>query len=304
MLSECTIFPELPGPYDVALRECVEAVFERYDVLAIVACGTVIRGTSDKRSDLDLHVLHRGNFRERVQLFFAGVPCEIFVNPPSKMKFYIEDQRKDRRPCSSHMFATGHIVYDPEGVAADVVERSRADLENEPPAPDEQSLVASRYGPATNFEDAEDLVERDPEAALLLLGSAVYGLVRCRLEAEPGWIPRQKDFLSELRKIDPESARLAETASSGELSSRFQSGQGPVHSGDRIGWLFRMVEPARGGRMISRPAPPKLGAHVVYSTGSHRSQGETANRPGSAFRPAIARSPFGGPRRPRWDHRA
>ncbi|CAN5402500.1 hypothetical protein BH11ARM2_BH11ARM2_39220 [soil metagenome] len=108
--------PALPPPYDAALQACVLAALARYDVLTIVASGTVVRGVPDPRSDLDIHVVHRAPFRERLQERHQRVPCEVFVNPLERIQGYFEQGARARRPITAHMFATGVAVYDPEGV--------------------------------------------------------------------------------------------------------------------------------------------------------------------------------------------
>jgi hypothetical protein len=185
-----------------------------------VACGTIMRGTPDKSSDLDLCVLHRASFRQRVQRLYNGVPCEIFVNPPSRVPDYFRKERKARRPLTAHMLATGVPVYDPEGIAAELMMQAKAELASIEPV-DQEALTRDRYFAASLFEDAVDLRERDEAAAVLLLGSAVYELVRCRLISEPAWIPRHKEFAEILRRIDPECAVLAERAGNGSVDERF-----------------------------------------------------------------------------------
>lgn len=204
-------FPNLAPPYHEALQECVDFLFSEYDVAAIIASGTIIRGEGDKRSDIDMCVVHRGLFRERDQRFFRGVPFEIFVNPQWKVRRYFEEELPSRRPVTAHMFATGYTVHDPEGIAASLVQEARAVLARIP-EPDKAHVVRDNYFAATMFEDAEDLFPRDRTAAALLLGPAVYELVKCRLSQESGWIPRHKEFLNRLREIDPESGKLAREA--------------------------------------------------------------------------------------------
>lgn len=221
MLPDGVILPELSEPYATALAHCVESIFERYEVVAIVACGTIVRGAPDRRSDLDIHVLHRGTFRQRIQKLINGVPCEVFVNPPSRVQGYFDAERQSRRPVFAHMYATGFIVFDPEGVAADVVRRARETLAVGPGEKDELMKAIAYYTSATMFEDAEDLLKGDLDTALLLMGQAVYGLVQCRLSAGPGWTPRQKDFLRALEVVDPEAARLVKGALHGEPMTRF-----------------------------------------------------------------------------------
>ncbi len=50
-------FPELDPPYDEALRQAVDYLDGRYDIEALIACGTIIRGAPDPRSDLDVYVV-------------------------------------------------------------------------------------------------------------------------------------------------------------------------------------------------------------------------------------------------------
>jgi hypothetical protein len=215
--------PDLPAPYAVALEQCLGFIFQRYEVLSVIASGTIVRGTPDPASDLDMFVLHRGEFRERLQRRFATVPCEIFVNPPSRVPQYFEDEIARRRPSTAHMFATGFVLYDPEGVAASLVDRAKAVLAC-PPAPSEADLLQKRYFAATLFEDAEDLLGRDPEAAALLLGEAVIRMAECRVASEPGWLPRAKDLLESIRAIDPACAELAAQATTAmPLADRFDA---------------------------------------------------------------------------------
>ena len=214
MLANDLNIPALRPPYDVALVSCLEHIFSTYDVIGLVATGTIVRGGGDARSDLDIHVLHGGSFRERVQLFFHGVPAEIFVNPPSRVAGYFAEDVAARRPVAPHMYATGVIVYDATGVTSQIVEEAKQILSNPPGSPSEVALTMARYSVATEFEDVDDLAEKDPAAAALLLGGAVRKLAEFRVSAEPGWLPRAKDLMNRLREVDLESASLAELASS------------------------------------------------------------------------------------------
>jgi hypothetical protein len=217
--------PDLGDPYAQALQDCLNLAFERYDVVSALVAGTIVRGTPDVRSDLDVHLLHRGSFRERRQELHRGVACEMFVNPPSRIERYFEEDRPDRRPMTAHMFATGVLVYDPDGIGATLQERARGELLN-PPAPDPKQLEMARYSAATMLEDALDLAVRDRDGALLILGSAVWSLAACRVGAEPGWLPRPKDLFARLQTVDSEAARLVATANgSGSFEERMAAGQ-------------------------------------------------------------------------------
>jgi hypothetical protein len=43
LIQDCR-FPELPEPYDSALREAVAYVLDRVEPLGIIASGTIVRG--------------------------------------------------------------------------------------------------------------------------------------------------------------------------------------------------------------------------------------------------------------------
>jgi hypothetical protein len=59
-------FPKLPHKYDRALREAVSFVLERFKPIGIIAAGTIVRGTPDAASDLDIWVIHLAPVRQRL----------------------------------------------------------------------------------------------------------------------------------------------------------------------------------------------------------------------------------------------
>ena len=81
ILEQCQ-WPDLPEKYASALRSAVGFIAENLEPIGIIASGTILRGNPDPASDLDIYVIHRAAKRQRIQKFFAGVPAEIFINPP------------------------------------------------------------------------------------------------------------------------------------------------------------------------------------------------------------------------------
>jgi hypothetical protein len=212
MIDALLTIPELPAVYGEALGECARTVLGRYDVLAILATGTIIRGVADPRSDLDVVVLHRDNFRQRLQEWHLGVPCEIFLYPPGRITKLFESEAAGRMSPTAHMFAFGKAVYDPEKVLPGLQELAGEILPKAPGSVSELSAIKTRYFAATMLEDALDLAERDPASGAMLLGIAVWELMKCRVWIEPGWWPRAKDLPSRFRELDPDGARLATLA--------------------------------------------------------------------------------------------
>ena len=187
-------FPELPDRYDRALREAVSFVMERFRPVGIIAAGTIVRGTPDATSDLDVWVIHLEPMRQRLQRFFNGVPTEIFVNPPWVIEKYFVQDQEDARPISAHMMATGTVV-----LATDpVVEQLRGtaiSLLNSSPTLTSQKVTRARYVAATKLEDAMDVIERNPAAANMIASDAVRHMLQFVFLKAGRFIPREKDIL-------------------------------------------------------------------------------------------------------------
>lgn len=206
-LARCD-WPQLEEPYAAALYQAVRYILEHYDARGIVVSGTIIRGSPDPSSDLDVYVIHAANWRKRAQKFFNTVPAEIFVNPPHQIEKYFEEERRDGRPLTAHMFATGFIVLDEDGEAARFQALARQVLAQPPDLSDAQLLV-HRYMAATGYEDAADIATHSPENASLILSVVVYDMLRYRFLAANQPVPRHKTILKGLESLDPHLARLA-----------------------------------------------------------------------------------------------
>jgi hypothetical protein len=215
-LAAC-VWPSLPPPADRALRAAVGYVCARFQPVGIVAAGTIVAGRPDPASDLDVFVVHEGPLRQRLQRFFAGVPTELFVNPPAAIERYFADEAA--RPCTAHMLATGFVV-----LASPVLDalraRAAAILAGPPPPLDETS---SRYAAATLLEDAVDVAARDPAAAALLAGQAVVAMLQHVCRRAGGFAPRGKDVVVAAGAIDGEAEALARAfAAAGGLAERLE----------------------------------------------------------------------------------
>lgn len=203
-------FPDLPGPYDEALRQAIDYLDERFDIAAVAACGSIVRGAPDANSDLDVYVINRQPFRMRVQRFFSGVPAEIFVNPEFQVRAYLSQEQRAARPLTAHMLATGFVMYDPDATMA-ALRREASALLDEPPAPLPNPTL-SRYMIAAIYEDAMDVIDRDPHTAGLYLHEALWQTLTYIFRAQPAFVPRTKDLLQTLRNTRPELHELVEDA--------------------------------------------------------------------------------------------
>src|SRR5215471_4825490 len=137
-------FPKLPDKYDGALREAVSFVLERFNPIGIIAAGTIVRGTPDAASDLDVWVIHLAPVRQRLQKFFNGVPAEIFVNPPWIIQKYFVQDQGEARPISAHMMATGIVLLATDTVV-DRLRQTAISLLSSAPTLTPQRLTQARY---------------------------------------------------------------------------------------------------------------------------------------------------------------
>jgi hypothetical protein len=226
-------WPLLPPPYAAALEHAVAFACERFDrqgaVHGVVATGTVVRGTPHATSDLDLYVVHGAPFRQRVQRRFAGVPAEIFVNPPGAVRRYFRDEFRDARPVTAHMLATGRVVLARDGARGAVVDALRAEAAAwlaRPSYPTEAGLTRARYAAASLYEDATDVLAADPATGALLLARAVSAMLELRCRVALGTVPRGKDLLARVRAADPAiGADAARCFSDAPLAERAAAAQ-------------------------------------------------------------------------------
>jgi predicted nucleotidyltransferase len=203
--ADCHL-PDLPAPYDVALRAAAVFILDRYDVLGLIASGTIVRGNPAPNSDLDLYVIQRPQWRQRVQRFFHGVPAEIFVNPAVQVPRYFEDERRAGRPITAHMLATGAVLVDRDPVVAQLIAQARSELDRQLD-PSAEALEFQRYMAASLFEDACDMVETDPDTARMIMLRALHMMLHCYFLAQNRFIPRDKDLLKTLAQDDPDLAQ-------------------------------------------------------------------------------------------------
>jgi hypothetical protein len=213
-------YPDLREPYATALREAAQFVFSRVAPAGIIAAGSILRGKPDASSDIDLYVIHQGNWRQRVQKWFNGVPCEIFINPPAMIERYFDEEQNDATPMTAHMFATGFVVLNEDPIIDVLILRAK-NLLAQPPRTNNLQLMMARYTAATQFEDAMDVAGRDIATANMILCKSVSSAVNYFFLVRNRMIPRQKDSLAELAALDPKTGAAAQQFfSSGQWEER------------------------------------------------------------------------------------
>ncbi len=217
--------PSIHEPYQSALSEAARYILDRFAPVGIVACGSVLRGQGDASSDLDLYVVHRQPWRQRVQKFFQGVPVEIFVNPPETIRGYFVDEGRAGRAITAHMLSTGLVIWQTDPVLDELCAEAREFLA-QPPNQSAQALLMARYMAATALEDAFDIRHKDPANAMLILEQAMSMMVQHAFLAANQRLPRIKETVDALATVDPALSILARTFyTSTDLPERFATAE-------------------------------------------------------------------------------
>jgi len=216
-------WPQLAEEYDLALREAVDLVVDRFNVLGIFACGSILRGDGDLLSDIDLYVVNADPVRQRIQRRFNGIPFEIFVNPAHQIRQYFVDEQAAGRPITAHMLATGHLVLACDPIVEQLVDEARVLLAQPNELP-ESKAVFRRYFAVDMLDNAEDSREVDPENARLILHQAVGAMLDYFFLADGQFLPRQKELLRTLERCNPSAGEVArQFYAAAELDAQFEA---------------------------------------------------------------------------------
>lgn len=194
-------------PFDQAVTEIEAYVRATWQPLGIVITGSIVRGEAGPTSDLDVCVVHDAPWRLRTQRRFAGVPAEVFVNPPARIRGYFATEHAEGRPTFAHMLATGEPLGPPHPTVDELVREAR-DWLARPLAFTPAQLDQRRYSAIDALDDARDVVDADPAAAQLLLGSAVSGIIAYAFLGRGTFLPRRKRAVAALAELDPEAGAL------------------------------------------------------------------------------------------------
>ncbi|MBZ0288261.1 MAG: nucleotidyltransferase domain-containing protein, partial [Anaerolineae bacterium] len=102
LLSQCR-YPDVAEPFLSALKAAVRYIVGEWDVSGIIAAGSIIRGTAHATSDWDIYVVHKKPQRQMLQRYFAGVPAQIFLNPPAGIRQYFVSEAAEGVCITAHM---------------------------------------------------------------------------------------------------------------------------------------------------------------------------------------------------------
>ena len=188
LLAQCR-YPDIAEPYLSALKAAVRHILDEYEVLGIIAAGSIIRGEGHPSSDWDIYIIHAKPQRQMIQRFFEGVPTQLFLNPPSMVRQYFVSEAAEGICITAHMFVTGFVVLDRDPFIEAAREEARKVIAAGPQVnPDD--LPMQCYHIASEFENALDIIEADPTAGLMLLSHTMMRMLQFYFVRHKIFIPR------------------------------------------------------------------------------------------------------------------
>jgi hypothetical protein len=183
-----------------ALKEGTKWIIEHFNPLGLIVSGTIIRGNPDISSDFDIFVIHDNNFRQRIQKIFNSVPFEFFINPPSSILKNIKDEYKTRMQCTSHMLATGYVLFNKSDIINDLITNAKTYLNKQPEFNEKQAELL-RYKAAVLLEDAIDIKDKDVGMANVFISDSVQAILDWYYYKEYLFVPRKKDLIANTERI-------------------------------------------------------------------------------------------------------
>lgn len=179
------------------------------DVLVALLAGSVTTGHATATSDLDLVLLTPRPEAPYRETFHAhGWPIEAFVYSPTSYQEWFAADRQRRRPSLPTMCATGIVLKDTDGLAAQVQQEARALLEAGPEPLTASELAAARYRITDLLMDLEGTSE---EEAPFILAALVPDLANLICDINREWRGYGKWLIRAVRTCSPELAEQLAT---------------------------------------------------------------------------------------------
>lgn len=193
-------------PLFTRLIDLLQAEFGA-DLLGVLVAGSYIYGTPTATSDLDTHVLIDRPQRRRRNILLDGLEIEMFINPPFRIAGYF-----DERGVTTHMFAFGRAIFDPQGIVARLQMQARMVWERGPQPIAKRDEWLHRYRPADWLRDLDDIGDSDSATATLLIVTIVEQLLATHYQQHGRWPAKLKRRLADLAAWDAQAADLVRRA--------------------------------------------------------------------------------------------
>lgn len=181
----------------------IRALSTDSNVQGVILFGSQARGNAQADSDFDLIVLvESGNWRS-VETF-QGRHFELIWSTLDSAFAFWSANRDD----AASLWEVARIVYDRDGMAAVLAQKTRALLAEGKPALTEDRIAQLRFDAEDQLKRVNGLIADDPASAAFLLESKVAALTGLQFDLRRHWTPAPKQRLAAIREINPTFHRL------------------------------------------------------------------------------------------------
>ncbi len=194
--------------HKIALDEALDWICLHFKPIGIIVTGSIVRGNPDSSSDFDIFVIHEENFRQRIQKYFNGVPCEIFVNNLGHVYSYFEKEYENNRPVTAHMISTGKITMGEDNPGIEKLIRDAREFLVKPPLLTQDKITRTKYAISTLFEDATDVMDTDPLTSTYFLNKLISDIIDYVFFINGTSSPRAKERIKYLEVNYPDIGEL------------------------------------------------------------------------------------------------
>lgn len=208
------------------------------DLLGVLLVGSVAYGIPGPHSDIDLFAVIRPSWRQRRMFMVDDIEVEVFLNPVQQVR--TEFQMFDA-PSTISMFAQGRILSDPECVVQQLVQEAQHIWQQPRPAVNPAMYDRLRYVPLDLLKDAQDLLDVDEEAAIMVMMAALHVALDAYYKIHRLWPVPPKKQLQDIEAHNQELGQLIRSTLSYRLT---------IHERYNVlsAFIDRVLEPI-GGRM-------------------------------------------------------
>jgi len=181
--------------------------------------GSVARGDATETSDLDVRVLVEGESSCAALNHPTIARVKLDVTFLSLPQLADQTRQEIERGVRVPMVAESLIVFDKSGALARLQDSASA-ARPRPCSPEEQRALQTSMFHVNN--KAERLLATDPSAALLVMHTSFFELLKIHYRIEPRWQVSDKRVLEDLRQWKPALAVLVERfVSTADVRTKF-----------------------------------------------------------------------------------
>ncbi|MGI5217662.1 nucleotidyltransferase domain-containing protein [Nocardia sp. CA-290969] len=163
--------------------------------------GSTVLGIATPTSDLDISVLLDGPpapYRESLR--HRGWPVELFVHTEEAMQYFLEKDRKTRRPATLRLIGHSLVLLDSDGTGEYLQQLYAAQLAAGPDPLTTEELLAARYGITDRLDDLAGCVDDDER--LLIAADLWRATAELLLTGHARWTGTGKWLHRELATFD------------------------------------------------------------------------------------------------------